>query len=159
MELIIVAAVANGGVIGREGAMPWHIPGELKRFKDLTMGHPCIMGRKTWESLPKRPLPGRQNIVVSRSLSTVDGALVAKSVLDAVALASSDAEKVMIIGGQDIYAAALPVATGMEITRIHQEFEGDAFFPAFDELAWDVISQKDAIIDGISVDFLSLRRA
>jgi len=134
-RLSLIAAVARNGVIGRDGRIPWHLPGDLPRFKRITMGHPVIMGRKTWESLG-RPLPGRRNIVLSRSPGLkLDGAEVFASLGDALA-ACADAAEVFVIGGTGAYREALPRADRLLLTEIDADIEGDACFPAFDRRKW-----------------------
>lgn len=130
--LAIIAAVGRNLELGRKGDLVWHIPADLKNFKRLTMGHPVIMGRKTWESLPKRPLPGRINIVLSRSLDSVDGGIVAHSFDEAIK--ACERENIpFVIGGADVYASMLPYATRLYITNVDAESpEGvDAWFPEF----------------------------
>ena len=131
MELILIAAVATNGVIGRGNRIPWQIPGELTRFKEITMGHVLIMGRKTWDSLA-RPLPGRRNIVVTRDIAfAAPGAEVAHSLQEAIASAGPKVEKVFVIGGEQLYSVALDRADVILISRLDQPFDGDAFFPPF----------------------------
>jgi dihydrofolate reductase len=128
---LIFARAANG-VIGKDNAMPWHLPEDLAHFKRHTQGCPVIMGRKTWDSLPPRfrPLPGRTNIVVTRQADwQAEGALAAHSLLAALAQAAESPE-VWVIGGAEIYAQALPLAQRIEVTEIAQAFEGDAYAPA-----------------------------
>jgi dihydrofolate reductase len=133
-EVFLVAAVAEGGVIGREGKMPWHISADLRRFKELTMGKPMVMGRKTFESLPGL-LPGRRHIVLTRDANWAeDGAEVARSPDEALALAN--APHVAIVGGAEIYGLFLPLAHRIEWTQVHAAPEGDTRFPAFDRGAW-----------------------
>jgi dihydrofolate reductase len=135
MRITLIAAVARNGVIGRGGVIPWRIPGDLPRFKRITMGHPVIMGRKTWESLGK-PLPGRRNVVISRTPGyAADGAEVYAS-LDAALDACRDAPEVFVIGGGDVYRAALPRADRLLLTELDADVEGDAWFPPFDRSAW-----------------------
>jgi dihydrofolate reductase len=123
--------------IGKDGKLPWRLSSDLKRFRELTMGHHIIVGRKTFESIGK-PLPGRQTIVVTRNPShTVEGCLVAGSVESALALAESRAEsEAFIIGGADIYARALGVADRIYLTEVHAGVDADTFFPEFDRGAW-----------------------
>jgi dihydrofolate reductase len=138
----IIAAVADNGVIGRDGGLPWHLPADLKRFKKLTTGHHMVMGRRTWDSIGRRPLPGRPTIVVSRDPAFVaEGARVARSLEEALELAAG-ADEVFIAGGQVIYREALPVADRVYLTRVHASFEGDTFFPAFDASAWRVVFEE-----------------
>jgi len=140
INICIIAAVARNGVIGRDGKLPWSLPEDLKRFKELTMGYPVIMGRLTWESLGKwRPLPGRQNIVVTRNASyEAPGAQIASSLDEAIKLCKAvEAPIAWVIGGQQLFKEALDVASLMKITVIHQDFEGDAWFPEFKPWIWE----------------------
>ena len=132
----LIVAMDDTGVIGREGALPWRIREDMAWFKETTMGKPCIMGRKTWESLPKRPLPGRVNIVVTRTPGFVaEGAIVVHSM--SAALEVGDGAEIMVIGGAEIYRAALPFAGRIYLTRVHGRFDGDVHFPAIDLAAWE----------------------
>jgi len=140
-------------VIGINNALPWSLKADMERFKKLTLGWPCIMGRKTWESLPKRPLPGRPNIVISRSLNAVTGAKVFPSLQEAVQHCAGY-EKVFICGGASIYAEALGLANKIELTVIHRQYEGDAIFPEINTAQWKIIQTED--FDGFS--FLSYSR-
>ncbi len=158
-RIYLIAAVARNGVIGAHGKLPWHLPEDLKHFKNLTLGHPIIMGRRTWESLGK-PLPGRENIVISRKAGfEAPGASVASSVAAAVALCSGE-PLAFVIGGAEIYAAALPLADGLVLTEIHGNYEGDTRFPDWDRKAWRV-SQKETHTStgGVRFDFLLYERA
>jgi dihydrofolate reductase len=140
MISIIVAASTNN-VIGVQGELPWKISDDLKRFKKLTMGKPIVMGRLTWESIG-RPLPGRQNIVITRQPDfSAEGCDVVSSPVAALDIAG-DAEEIMIIGGGQIYDLFLPKAGRLHITRVHTEIEGDAFFPAIDTGSWDLIDSE-----------------
>jgi dihydrofolate reductase len=131
---LIVAASTNN-VIGNDGELPWRLSDDLKRFKAVTMGKPIVMGRKTFESIG-RPLPGRQNIVISRQDGfAADGCDVVQSIEQAVEVAGV-VEEIMVIGGSQIYAAFLPLADRIYLTRVHAEVEGDAFFPSIDESKW-----------------------
>jgi dihydrofolate reductase len=140
MISLIVAASTNNA-IGIGGDLPWRLSDDLKRFKAVTMGKPIIMGRKTWDSIG-RPLPGRQNIVVTRQPEfSAEGCDVVASVAEAVAIAG-DVDEVMVIGGSQIYELALPSADRIYLTRVHAEVEGDAFFPDVDESRWRLISDE-----------------
>ncbi len=140
--LSIIAAVSDNGVIGRDQELPWHLPADLKRFKSLTSGHHLIMGRRTWESIGCRPLPGRPTIVVTRSRSfTAQGAQVAHSVGQAVEMAADD-DEAFIAGGEGIYRAAMSVADRIYLTRVHARFDGDTHFPDFDILQWRLVSEE-----------------
>lgn len=135
MKPVIIAAVAENGVIGKDNTLIWHLPHDLKRFKRLTSGHHVIMGRKTFESVG-RPLPHRTNIVVSRQSGyQAEGCLVVSSLEEALQAAQGDVEP-YIIGGAEIYAQGLAYAKKLEITRIHRDFEGDTYFPSFDAKVW-----------------------
>lgn len=134
MISLIVAASTNN-VIGNDGELPWRLSDDLKRFKAVTMGKPIVMGRKTFESIG-RPLPGRQNIVITRQGNYVaNGCDVVQSMEQAVDVAGG-ADEIMVIGGSEIYAAFLPIADRIYLTRVHTEVEGDAFFPSLDETVW-----------------------
>lgn len=136
MDIVLIAARAANGVIGKAGGLVFTLPGDLPRFKRLTMGKPVIMGRKTWESLPLRPLPGRRNIVLTHQPGwAAEGAEVAASVDDALALAAGAAE-VCVIGGAEVYALFLPLATRLELTEVRAEAEGDVVFPSYSGLEW-----------------------
>jgi len=139
--IVLVAAVAQNGVIGRGGVMPWRLRSDMAHFRKLTMGKPVVMGRKTYLSLAVKPLPGRTTIVASRDSSfTAPGVLVARSFEAALEAARGDALRrsadIMVIGGADIYAQALPLSRRLEITHVHMSPEGDAFFPAIDPGVW-----------------------
>lgn len=136
MRLSLIVAIAENGVIGAKGGLPWRLPEDLKRFKALTLGKPVIMGRKTWESLPKRPLPGRQNIVISRNGKfSADGARVVPD-LDSALWAAADVEEAFVIGGAEIYALALPKADRIYLTEVTVNPEGDVRFPSFNRAGW-----------------------
>jgi dihydrofolate reductase len=157
-QLCLLAALASNGVIGAEGGLPWHLPEDLKRFKALTLGHPVIMGRRTWESIGKA-LPGRRNIVVTRQLGFVAaGAEVAASLEASFALCEG-APLAFVIGGAELYAAALPVADALELTEIGAAFDGDTTFPAFDRNAWrEVRREAHQHADGLRFDFVRYER-
>jgi dihydrofolate reductase len=127
-RIAIVVAVAKNNVIGRQNALPWRLPDDLRRFKALTLGKPVVMGRKTFDSIGK-PLPGRQNIVLSRQPQfAIDGCTVCASLDDALAVATS-AEEICVIGGEAIFRAALPRTERLYLTQVHANVEGDVFFP------------------------------
>ena len=145
-RIVMVAAVARNGVIGNGPDIPWRIPGEQAEFKTLTMGHVLVMGRTTYESIG-RPLPGRTTIVLTRDPAwSADGGLVAGSLDDALAQASSLPGDVMVVGGAQVYAAALPVATEQVISEVPLSPEGDVYFPAYDVDAWLEASRE--VFDG-----------
>ena len=149
MKLSIVAAVARSGVIGRDGGLPWRLPEDLARFRELTSGHAVVMGRRTWESLPVRfrPLPGRRNVVVTGNPSwREDGAERAASLEDAFALLAAE-EKVFVIGGGALFAEALPLADELHLTEIDLDVAGDTFFPEWDRDAFQEISREPFVAD------------
>ena len=139
--IVLIAAVAENGVIGRGGVMPWRLRSDMAHFRALTMGKPVVMGRKTYLSLHLKPLPGRTNIVASRDPSfTAPGVLVARSFEAAIEAARGDALRrgadIMVIGGADIYALAMPLAGRLEITQVHTSPEGDSVFPPINPAIW-----------------------
>jgi dihydrofolate reductase len=145
-EIFLVVAVAANGVIGRDGAMPWHLPNDLRHFKALTTGKPMIMGRKTFESLPGL-LPGRRHIVLTRDRAWAeDGAEVARSPEEAIALAN--APHIAVIGGAEIYRQFLPHADRIEWTEVAAEPEGDTRFPDFDRAEWTEVARETHPADG-----------
>jgi len=153
-RVYLVAAVAANGIIGASGKLPWHIPEELKHFKRLTLGHPVIMGRRTWESL-KGPLPQRENIVVTRTPGyEAPGAAVANSLGAALALCIGE-PVAFVIGGTQLFEEAMPHAAGMVLTEIQRDYEGDTRFPAWDRSQWRE-SQREAhtAADGTRFDFV-----
>ncbi|MEQ1683581.1 MAG: dihydrofolate reductase [Burkholderiaceae bacterium] len=140
--LCLIAAVARNGAIGKNNQLLVHLPGDLPRFKKLTLGHPVIMGRKTWDSIG-RPLPQRRNIVITRNAAwQAAGAEAATSLADALADVASE-PKVFVIGGAQIYAQALPLADELALTEIDADFDGDAFFPEWDRTRFEQISRED----------------
>jgi dihydrofolate reductase len=153
-NVYLVAAVAANGVIGRRGQLPWHLPEDLRYFKRLTLGHPIIMGRRTWESVG-RPLPGRENIVVSRTAGyEAPGAAVASSLDAALALCAGE-PVVFVIGGEQLFAEALPLAAGLVLTEIHRDYEGDTRFPAYDRSRWrETQREPHTAADGTKFDFV-----
>lgn len=144
LDVTIVVARAKNGIIGNQGALPWHLPADLKRFKAITVGKPVVMGRKTFESIGK-PLPGRQNIVMTRDPAwTADGVTVVPNLAEAVAAAGLDPRvrgDLMIIGGAEIYALALPIATRIELTEVDAEPVGDTILPSFDPARWREVAR------------------
>jgi len=143
--ITLIVAVADSGVIGRDNALPWHLPEDLKRFKRLTMGKPMIMGRKTFESIGK-PLPGRHNIVVTRDANyRRDGVSVVHGVDDAVR-AAAEASEIMVIGGADLFRLFLPHAGRIQLTRVHGDIAGDVRWPALDD-SWQVVARESHAAD------------
>jgi dihydrofolate reductase len=159
MKLSVIAAVASNGVIGLNNTLPWHLPEDLKRFRALTMGHHILMGRKTYESLG-RSLPGRTTVIISRNPHyQVTGVLVANSLPQALAMCGDD-EEVFVIGGNELYRAALPQAGKLYLTRIHQEFIGDAYFPSYELTQWiEVENVAGTSAAGLSYSFVTYQKA
>lgn len=133
--------MARNGVIGSNNKLPWHIPGDLKRFKALTIGHTIVMGRKTFESLPNGPLPGRKNIVLSRSVFHSQNDVIVISTLEEV-LKLAENQTVFVIGGGEVYRQFLPYACRIELTLIDQHIEGDTYFPEIDPKQWNVLAEE-----------------
>ena len=148
MKIVLLAAVADNGVIGRGNALPFRQSSDLRRFKSLTMGKPVVMGRKTYLSIGK-PLPGRTSIVVSRDPGfKPDGVVVARSIGAALDAARADAQKrgadeIVVIGGTDVFVQTMPLADSMEITHVHAAPEGDTYFPPIDATQWRVSARSD----------------
>lgn len=161
MIVALVAAVAHGGVIGRDGEIPWRLPEDVERFKELTTGHAVVMGRKTWDSIPERfrPLPDRRNVVVTRSpIWHAEGAERAASIEEALGLLADEAE-VYVIGGAQIYAAALPHASQLELTEIDRDVEGDTFFPSWDRSVFVEQERAERVAaDGTAFAFVTYVR-
>lgn len=157
-EVTLILARATNGVIGLNGAIPWHIPADLRRFKQLTMGAPLIMGRKTFDSLPGL-LPGRRHIVLTRDTAwEEDGAVVAHSIDDA--LKAANAPHVWVIGGAEIYTLFLPHAHRIELTEVHLSPEGDARVSAFPVDWLEVAREKNQAVQGApAFDYVTLRKA
>jgi dihydrofolate reductase len=159
-RISLIVAVADNNVIGKDNAMPWHIPEDFKHFKSVTIGKPCIMGRKTFESILAqlgKPLPGRSSIVISRSGFGHENAITCGTIADAITAAQKEnPEEIMIIGGAQIYAQALDqkLVDRIYLTRVHQSPTGDAFFPDLDMNEW-VESERDTR-DGFS--FITLNK-
>jgi dihydrofolate reductase len=146
MEKIIIAAVAENGVIGKDGDIPWHYSEDLKHFKQKTTDHSVIMGRKTYFSLPEdfRPLPGRKNIVLSRSNPELPESVnLANSLEEAWDIAENHSGKAFVIGGAGVYEQAMNESDKMILTRIHQEYEGDTYFPERNKENWEEIERDD----------------
>ncbi|MFR9651225.1 MAG: dihydrofolate reductase [Rikenellaceae bacterium] len=152
----IVVAIAENGIIGGDNTLLWHISEDLKNFKRLTLGHSIIMGRKTYESIG-RPLPGRDNIVVSRQDIEIEGCTVVHSIEEAIGMNSSDKE-VFVIGGGEIYAESLPLADRLYITRVHRSYEGDTRFPEYDSDMWQLVGSESFEQCDIPFSFEEYRR-
>jgi dihydrofolate reductase len=140
-QIIIIAAVADNGVIGSKNDIPWRISEDFKRFKRLTLGHPCIMGDSTYESLPSRPLQGRENIVLSLNRDyRPAGVTLFHDFDEAIAyVRGKGVEKAFVTGGATIYRLALKVADALDLTRVHRAFEGDIRFPEYDPSEWQLV--------------------
>lgn len=161
-RLVLVVAVAANGVIGREGGLPWRLSADLRRFKQITLGKPVVMGRKTWESIGK-PLPGRHNIVVTRrrDFHLDDASVSVVHDLDGALAAAGEVAEVMIIGGAEIYALALPRAQLVELTRVHAEVAGDTRLPEFSTAEWQEIARTEHPADERNdhpMSFVTLQR-
>ena len=140
-DLILIAAVAGNGVIGKDNKIPWRIKQDMQRFKELTLGHPVVRGRKTWESIPKkfRPLPERENIIVTSNMNYEvegDNVFLSNSLDDAIYIGSKFSDKLFLIGGERIYREGIELANKMELTEIGADFDGDTFFPEFSSEDW-----------------------
>ena len=167
-RLCIIVAQAENRAIGKDGDMPWHLSADLRRFKELTMGHPVVMGRRTWESLPKRPLPGRRNIVFSQhSGFSPEGAEVVHSINGLFAAlnpssASSADEEAFIIGGGTIYSLLMPWVSRLYVTWVHRYIpDADTFFPVIDGSAFTLVHQSQRLTDeksGIEYSFAEYDR-
>ena len=137
----LVVAVADSGAIGRDNALPWHLPDDLKRFKRLTLGKPIVMGRKTFESIGK-PLPGRQNIVLTRDANYHREGVTVVHDVDAALSATADAPEVMVIGGSDLFRLFLPRAARIHLTRVHGNIAGDVTWPPLEPREWEVVERE-----------------
>ena len=167
ITLSIIVAMAENGCIGRDNRMPWHISADLRRFKSLTMGHPVIMGRKTFESILgylKGPLPGRDNIVISRSgFEAPEGVSVVTSIAEALKKGKNIANKTnkneaFIIGGAQIYRHSLELANRLHLTKVHRNVKGDAFFPPLDMANWQEVWREDHLDNDPPYSFITLER-
>ncbi len=144
--IALVYAISNNGVIGVNGGLPWHVPSDLKHFKAVTLGKPIIMGRKTWESLPKKPLSGRQNIVMSRRTGFVaEGARVVASIGDALVVAGA-APEICVIGGAELFNAFLPQAGRIYLTRILADVSGDTFLAELSSEKWREVDHQKHVM-------------
>jgi dihydrofolate reductase len=159
-RIALVVAVAENGVIGRGGALPWHLPDDLKFFKSVTLGKPVLMGRRTFESIG-RPLPGRRNLVLTRSSPALPGEVEAVGSIDAALALVADAAELCVIGGAALYAEALPRAQRLYLTRVHGEFEGDVYFPPWIAADWRELERREHPADAhhaYAMSFLTLER-
>lgn len=159
-SLSLVVAMSINNVIGRDGVLPWNLPSDLRHFRRITSGKTVIMGRKTWNSLHTKPLPHRNNIVITRNKDFLaEGGMVAYSLDMALGLAS-DSVEVMVIGGQEIYQLAIPRANRIYLTTIQDSYDGDAYFPNLNPSEWEEVGREDHPADGgfPSYSFLTLER-
>jgi len=164
--VVLIAAVARNGVIGDAGDLLWRLPEDMQHFRRTTMGHPVVMGRKTWDSIPPkfRPLPGRTSIVLTRQRGWhAEGALAAHALAEAIALARSapGGDRVFVAGGAEIYALALPLAGELLLTELAREFDGDARFPAWPRAEFEEAAREShpaAAPDAFAFDFATYRR-
>lgn len=157
----LVLARADNGVIGANNAIPWRIPEDMKRFKAITLGKPIVMGRKTWDSFPKKPLPGRTNIVITRDATwKAEGAVVVHSLDEALVRARSEnPQEIAIIGGAEIYRQALPLADLIHLTEVHVDAGGDVSIPDFDAAHWrETARENHATPDGLRYSYVTLER-
>jgi len=151
-EISIVVAIAQNNAIGCENRLLWHIPGDLKRFKSITMGHTIVMGMSTYESLPVKPLSGRRNIVMTRKKDiTLPGCEIAHSLGEAVEMLDTDKEN-FIIGGAQVYEQFLPITDKLILTIVHRDFQADTFFPEIDFSQWQEIERED-VVDNCNLGF------
>lgn len=157
-KLNLIVAMARNRVIGIDNKMPWHIPGELKYFKNLTMGHHIIMGRKTFESIG-RPLPGRTTIIVTHDPAYAqEGCLIAHSLEEAVKLSEGD-DQAFFVGGSSLYEQALPLVERLYITEINADYKGDAHFPEFNRAVWREVSRNPQVTEaGLAFDYVVYER-
>ncbi len=163
-DLTIIVAVSNNGVIGIGDKIPWQIPEnmvpeDMAHFRDLTMGHPVIMGRKTYESIPQkfRPLSGRKNIVLSKGFQSNEGIYIARTIDEALKL--TDGKDAFVMGGREIYSQFLHLANRMEMTHVHEDYEGDVLFPVNDMNDWKLLNQEQNLSKkGILYSFESYKR-
>ena len=151
-RISLLAALARNRVIGADNRLPWHLPEDLRRFKALTLGHPVIMGRKTYASIG-RPLPGRTNIVVTRDPGYAAPGCIVVHTLDEAIAAGADAAEIFVIGGAEIYALALARADRLHLTEIDAEFPGDARFPEFDAAKFALVARETGVHDGLRFAF------
>jgi dihydrofolate reductase len=152
MNIALIAAVSSNNIIGCNGRIPWNLPSDLLGFRDLTMGHAVIMGRITYESLPRncRPLPGRANIVLSRRALTLPDCTIALSFADAVEAAQlerPDCQRVFVIGGEQVYRQAWPLADEIFLTRVEDAYDGDTWFPPIDSADWELLEQTGLMFE------------
>jgi dihydrofolate reductase len=164
MRISFLAAVASNGVIGRGGKLPWHLSNDLKRLKTLSMGHYIIMGRKTWDEIGRKPLPGRPHVIVSRSpIAPQENVAGVSTIDDAIAAIPPSEDEVFILGGAEIFRQTLHRADRMYITQVHADVAGDTYFPDFDDVnEWRLVDREDFEADAKNdypYSFLTYERA
>ena len=146
-EIVVIAAVARNGVIGRKNDIPWRLSEDFKRFKRLTLGHPCLMGEATFRSLPdsSRPLPGRENVVLTLNPDFLPEGVTLFHDFDASIeyLRNSNTDKAFVVGGASIYRLAVRIADTLELTRLHRDYEGEVYFPDYDPSEWEIVNAED----------------
>ncbi|MGE8675192.1 MAG: dihydrofolate reductase [Achromobacter kerstersii] len=158
-SLTLIVAYSTNRAIGRDNTLPWKLPGDLAHFKRSTLGHPIIMGRKTWDSLG-RPLPGRLNIVISRNPDFAATGATVVPTLDAAIATCGDVDQAFVIGGAQIYTHALPLAQRVLATEVHADVEGDAFFPLLPAFRWkETAREKQPAENGYEYDFVTYERS
>ena len=160
MLISLIVAMDEAGVIGRDNALPWRLPEDLKRFKALTMGKPILMGRKTFESIG-RPLPGRENLVLTRSPGWHREGVITVHSVDEAIVSAGDAAELIVIGGEEVFKAALPIAQCIYLTEVHAQVAGDTTFPPFDRSQWREIQRSARPADerhAFAMTFLTLER-
>lgn len=157
----LMVAMDEKRLIGKNNALPWYLPADLQYFKRVTMGHPIVMGRKTFESIG-RILPGRENVIVTRNHDfQVEGCTILHDVSEIKTFADNSEQEVFVIGGAEIFQAILPVTDRLYITQIHEEFEGDTYFPVINETEWESVVTIPGVIDDKNIyahDFIVLRK-
>jgi dihydrofolate reductase len=159
-SLALIAALAENRAIGKDGKLPWRLKGDMAHFQELTQGHPVIMGRKTWESIPEkfRPLPGRTNVVITRDAEyRAEGARVARTFPEALSLAkdADGSDEIFAIGGTQVYECALPFASRLYLTLVEGSFEGDVFFPPYEDFTRE-LSREEHEENGTKYTFVTL---
>ena len=160
MKVSIIVAVAENNVIGKDNALLWHISDDLKHFKQITENHSVIMGRKTYFSLPFRPLKNRRNIVISNNLQEIVGVEIAKSIEEAFDLCKNE-DEVFVIGGETVYKQTVDFADKIYLTNVYANFDGDTFFPEIDKNIWQITEQSEIFTDeksGLKYDFVNFEK-
>ena len=157
MQLHLIFAKSRNGVIGKENALPWHLPEDMAHFKRMTMGCPVIMGRKTWDSLPARfrPLPGRINVVVTRQMNWSENGAQPSSNINSALLLCEQFDNVWVIGGAELYTHAMPFATTAVVTDIHADYDGDAFAPEFGPQWIETARENHTSVNGLPFSFVT----